>query len=270
MTDLQVVHCFAKHFWGSTTEMPCPHCGTIDTHYWRVKEKRWKCKCCDKTFSVTSGTVLADHKLPLRKILKVLCVWMNSASGVAAAKLQGDWKMAYGSTFSLLHKARESMSRGFNTGIVCGTHEMDGLDLLGRNHEAKRGKPQVVKPTGKKEFPPHLLKKKETDADFVGPRKPEKFDKTAKQPAGRRIMLSLCQRGVSKGMGSIATFVGIARTETTVAVTTHAHHHASAESHLMSDEDPALRSICGALLQARHREPQRDLQQAGWHQQQPG
>lgn len=239
MTDLQVVHRFAEHFWGSTTEMPCPHCGTIDSHYWRRTELRWKCKSCDKTFSVTSGTVLADHKMPLRRILGILLVWMNAASGVAAAKMQGDYKLAYGSIFSLFHKAREAMSRGFNTGIVSGTHEMDGLDLLGRDHEAKRGKPQVVKSTGKKEFPEHLKKKKETDPEFVGPPKPAKFDKKAKQTGARRIMLSLCQRGVSKGMGSIATFVGIARTETTVAVTTLAHQHASAESHMMSDEDAA-------------------------------
>jgi transposase-like protein len=236
LTELQVVYRFAEHFWGSTTEMPCPHCGTIDAHYWRRKELRWKCKSCDKTFSVTSGSVLADHKMPLRKILGSLLVWMNAASGVPAAKLQGDWKVSYGSIFSLLHKAREAMSRGFNTGFVSGTHEMDGLDLLGRNHEAKRGKPQVVKPKGKSELPEHLLKKKD---DKEAGETEIKAEKKARQPEARRIMLSLCQRGVSKGMGSIATFVGIARTETTVAVTTLAHQHASAESHMMSDEDPA-------------------------------
>jgi transposase-like protein len=247
LSDLQVVHHFAEHFWGSTTEMPCPHCGTIDTHYWRRKEMRWKCKSCDKTFSVTSATVLADHKMPLRKILKALCVWMNAASGVPAAKLQGDWRVAYGSIFTLLHKAREAMSRGFNTGIVSGTHEMDGLDLLGRNHELKRGKPQVVKNTGKKEIPAHLLKPQGVE---MGPPKPPKHDKKAKQPEDRRIMLSLCQRGVSKGLGSIATFVGITRTETTAAVTKHAHTHASAESHMMSDEDPAYAAF--ARHYARH------------------
>jgi transposase-like protein len=243
MTDLKVVHFFAENFWGSATEMPCPHCGTFDAHYWRRKELRWKCKCCDKTFSVTSGTVLADHKMPLRKILSGLLTWMNAPSGVAAAKLQGDLRVSYGSIFTLLHKAREAMSRGFNTGLVSGTHEMDGLDLLGRDHAAKRGKPQVVKPAGKSEFPAHLTKKKEAGGDFVGPEKPVKFDKKAKQHPDRRIMLTVCQRGVSKGMGSIATFVGISRTESAVAVTTLAHQHASAESHIMSDEDPSYASF---------------------------
>lgn len=243
MTELQAVEMLAEHFWGSDTQMPCPHCGTIDTHYWRRKELRWKCKCCDKTFSVTSGTLFADRKLPLRKILKIMVSWINGASGKPALQLMRDWRVAYGTVFTIAHKMREAQGRGHNTGIVCGVQEMDGLDLLGRDYKAKRGKPQAFKSTGKKEFPKHLLKNNELSADFVGPAKPPKFDKKAKQPEGRRILLVMRQRGVSKGMGGISTFIAVALSETTKAVTLLARRHASAESAMMSDEDPAYASF---------------------------
>lgn len=238
LTELQAVELLAKHFWGSDTEMPCPHCGTIDTHYWRRREMRWKCKCCDKTFSVTSGTPFAGHKLPLLKILKITLSWINGASGKPALQLMRDWRVAYGTAFTICHRLRESLVRGHNTGVVCGVHEMDGLDLLGRNHAAKRGKPQVVKSTGKKSFPKHLLKEEQL-AGFIGPPKPPKWDKKAHQDPDRRILLVMRLRGRSKGMGAVATFVAVAITESAKAVLTLARRHASAESAIMSDEDPS-------------------------------
>ncbi len=90
LSERDAVRFVAEAMWGSSKEMPCPHCGTIDTHYWRGHELRWKCKCCGKSFSVTSGTVLHDHKLPLRKILKIAYSWANGASGKPALQLRRD------------------------------------------------------------------------------------------------------------------------------------------------------------------------------------
>lgn len=184
LTELQAVHMLAEAFWGSTTTMPCPRCGTYDAHYWRRREMRWKCKCCARTFSVTSGTVFADRKLPLTKLLGILVSWINGAAGKPALQLMRDWRVAYGTAFTIGHKLREGITRGFNTGVLCGVYQMDGLDLLGRNSRNKRGKPQVRKPTAKNQFPEHLLKPEaEPEPELVGPLKPPKFDKKARQCA---------------------------------------------------------------------------------------
>lgn len=238
MTDRQAVMMLAESFWGSSTEMPCPLCGTIDTHYWRRKELRWKCKCCDKTFSVTSGTVFADRKLPLQKLLSMMVAWTNSASGLPAIQMMRDWRVAYGTAFTVCHKLREGISRGFNTGVLCGVMQMDGLDMLGRGSREKRGKPQVSKPTGKNKFPTHLLKP-EVAAELVDPEKPIKHDKKQKQHPDRRNLLVIRMKGVSKGLGAIATFVGVSITENSKTVAALAKKHASAESAVMSDEDPS-------------------------------
>lgn len=243
LTPLQVVQHFARLLWGSTTEIPCPHCGTVAKHYWYLKEMRWKCKACGKRFSVTSGTVLSGRKLPLVKILKIAYSWANGSSGKPALQLRRDWNVSYPTVFTLIHKLREGLSRGHNTGILCGVHEMDGMDVNGRRYHEKRNKPLGGKPKSKPSIPAHLLKPKAGDDEQVGPPLPPKFGKTAKQPADRRLLLVLRQQGVSKGKGAVATRVAVACAETTSTVTTMAKQYASAESIIMTDEDPAYASF---------------------------
>lgn len=241
LTPREAVMFVAELRWGSTKEMPCAHCGTIDTHYWSAKEMRWKCKCCGKRFSVTSGTVYADHKLPLTKILKMVYAWANGASGKPALQLRRDWRVSYLTAFTMLHKLREGLLRGFNTGVLCGVQEMDGMDANGRRYREKRNRPQGGGGAPKPAIPTALLKPKvdQTTGEIMGPPVPPKFGKAAKQPADRRLVLVIRQRGVSKGSGAVATRVAIALTESSKTVIGMATKFASAESKIRSDEDPA-------------------------------
>lgn len=239
MSPRDAVMFLANIVWGSVKEMPCPHCGTIDEHYWSFKELRWKCACCGKRFSVTSGTVLADRKLSLVKILKIAFSWANGASGKPALQLRRDWNVSYPTVFTLIHKLREGLVRGHNTGILCGVQEMDGMDANGRRYREKRNRPQGSRPTGKPSIPAHLLKPTEPAAELVGPPLPPKFGKTAKQPVDRRLILVMRQRGVCKGKGAIATRIAVALSESSKTVTAMATQLASVESVIVSDEDPA-------------------------------
>lgn len=236
MSALDAVRFLAETIWGSFTEMPCTHCGTIDKHYWSAKEMRWKCKCCGKRFSVTSGTVLADRKLPLTQILRIVFSWGNGASGVPALQLRRDWNVSYPTVFTLLQKMREGLLRGFHTGVLCGTVEMDGMDVNGRRYREKRNKPQGGGKKSAPTIPAHLLKPPE---DQVGPPAPPKWGKAARQHPDRRIMICARQRGIAKGLGASATKVAIAVTESAKTVTTVAQQSISAESYLMTDEDPS-------------------------------
>ncbi|MGB9109846.1 MAG: IS1595 family transposase [Telluria sp.] len=237
MSPLETVRYFATVIWGSHKEMPCPHCGTIDEHYWSFKELRWKCACCGKRFSVTSGTVFANRKLPLLKILKIAYSWANGASGKPALQLRRDWNISYPTAFTLVHKLREGLMRGHNTGMLCGVQEMDGMDVNGRRYKEKRNKPQGgARPAGKPAIPAELLKPTE---DFVGPPTPPKWGKAAKQNVERRLLIVMRQRGVTKGKGASVTRIGIAVTECAETVTSMATTYASTESIVMSDEDPS-------------------------------
>lgn len=255
-TPRETVEFVAEARWGSTEEMPCPHCGTVDTHYPRRRELRWKCKGCGATFSVSSGTVLADHKVALTELLNSAFVWSCPASGVPALTVQKQRGETYPVVYTVLQKLREGLSRGFNVGIFAGIEEFDGMDINGRRHHEKRNKPQGGKSSGVPKIPESLLKdagqealspadkeKAEGGKEFVGPPKPPKYGKAASQPTDRRIMLVMRQRGAAKGKGAAVTRVGMAITESTETVTALAAKFSSAESAVVTDEDNSYGSF---------------------------
>lgn len=244
LTERQAIFLLAEASWGSTTQMPCPHCGTFDAHYWSTEQLRWKCKGCGKRFSVTSGTVLAEHKLPLKRILQIALSWANGASGMPALQLRRDWGVAYNTVFTLLHKLREGLVRGFNVGLLVGTHEMDGMDVNGRRYREKRNKP-LGSPKGGAPKIPDFLKKPAPGEEPVGPPKPPKLGKAAKQPIDRRLVIAMVQRGVVAGLGSAATRIGVAITESRKSVGALADRHASVESAMMTDEDTSYSHFDG-------------------------
>ncbi|MFA6313639.1 MAG: IS1595 family transposase [Sterolibacterium sp.] len=188
---------------------------------------------------MTSGTVFAGHKLPLTKLLSIIFSWANGSSGMPALQLRREWKVAYATVFTLIQKVREGLTRGFNTGVLCGVQEMDGMDVNGRRYKEKRNRPQGGWAKDKPTIPPQLLKSKKSEPPFVGPPVPPKFGKTAKQPPDRRIMLVLRLRGRTEGKGACATRVSVALAESSSTVTQMATRFASAESKFQTDEDPS-------------------------------
>lgn len=243
MTEERAVMFFAEVTWGSTKEMCCPHCNTFDTHYFYRRELRWKCKCCDKKFSVTSGTVFADRKLPVKKILRIDFLWSNTTSGSPALQIRRNVRAGYQAIYTVLHKLREGLIRGFNTGALAGSVEMDGMDTNGYRYREKRNRPQGGGGAPKPKLPAFLLKPPvdpETGEILVaGPPKPIKHGKAAAQPLDRRLLLTMRQRGVAKGRGAVKTRIAIAMTECRDTVTTFAQHRISADSVVFTDEDPA-------------------------------
>lgn len=166
--------------------------------------------------------------------------------------LRRDWRVAYATAFNLAHKLREGLMRGFNTGILCGVVERDGADMNGRCYREKRNRPQAGGAAGKPRISEHLLKPKVDPAtgEIMGPPKTPKFDKTSRQPEPRRLLLVMRQRGQTQCKGAVATRVAIALRETAHTVVSTARRSASAESRMMSDEDPSYAAF--AKLFASH------------------
>lgn len=239
-TKRECVTYLAVARWGSADVMPCPHCGTTTKHYFRPLELRWKCKGCDSTFSVTSGTVYADRKMPLQRFIATLLGWANGSAGKPALQLRRDTKSSYNATFSLLHKAREGLARMNNVGVLCGVQEGDGMDALGKDYKGKRNQPQV-RSQPKPQIPAHLLKP--ADGEPVGPPAPFKAQKRARMPEGRRLCLTFRQRGVVKGKGAVRTRVVTALQESAMTVSKFARQFLSTSSHLVTDEDPSYAKL---------------------------
>jgi transposase-like protein len=113
MTDQEAEIAFRKLRWPDTEGAPvCPHCGGLDAYDCRRANgaPRFECRACGKDFSVTSGTLFASHKLPLKSYLAAIAIFCNEVKGKSALAMSRDLGLSYKTAFVLLHKLREAMA----------------------------------------------------------------------------------------------------------------------------------------------------------------
>ena len=99
--------------WAETKgEAVCPHCGGLDAYESRRPNGslRFRCKACAKDFTVTSGTLFASHKLPLRAYLAAIAIFCNEVKGKSMLAMSRDLGLSYKAAFVLCHKMREAMA----------------------------------------------------------------------------------------------------------------------------------------------------------------
>lgn len=126
LTDKEARATFQAIRWHDNRGEPyCPHCGCLGLYFCRSRGL-WKCKGCFKQFSVTSGTIFAHHKLPIRDYLLAIAIFCNGAKGISALQLSRDLDVQYKTAFVLAHKLREAMGADLGGGKVKGKVEVDG------------------------------------------------------------------------------------------------------------------------------------------------
>jgi transposase-like protein len=131
-SDEKAEETFALIRWPETKGAPvCPHCGGVDAYDCRRPNgaPRYRCRACGKDFSLTSGTLFASHKLPLRVYLAAIAIFCNEVKGKSALAISRDLGLAYKSAFVLLHKLREAMAGELKDRMIGGdgkTAEVDG------------------------------------------------------------------------------------------------------------------------------------------------
>jgi transposase-like protein len=164
MTEKEAEATFAAIRWADSDGKPfCPHCGCVTVYECRRPNgaPRWRCKGCRKDFTLTSGTLFAFHKLPLRTYLLAIVIFCNEVKGKSALALSRDLDVQYKTAFVLSHKMREAMAADYKGSRIGGegkTVEIDGAYFGGyikpSNHVENRrdrrlfknqnGKRQVV------------------------------------------------------------------------------------------------------------------------------
>ena len=146
---------FATIRWAENDGKPfCPHCGCVTVYECRRPNgaSRWRCKACRKDFSVTSGTLFAFHKMPLRNYLLAIVIFCNEVKGKSALALSRDLDVQYKTAFVLAHKLREAMAseiKGLHVGGVGKVAEIDGGYFGGyikpSNHVENRRDRRLIK-----------------------------------------------------------------------------------------------------------------------------
>ena len=153
MTDQEAEAAFRSIRWTDGKPV-CPHCECATVYDCRKASgaPRWRCKACRKDFSVTSGTLFASHKMPLRSYLAATAIFVNEVKGKSALALSRDLDCQYKTAFVLAHKLREAMAselKGLRLGGDGETVEVDGGYFGGyikpANHKENRRDRRLAK-----------------------------------------------------------------------------------------------------------------------------
>ncbi|CAH2605727.1 transposase (plasmid) [Rhodovastum atsumiense] len=132
MSESGVVNVFLRLRWPETDGKPvCPGCGCMVCYACpRSPDRpRWRCKACHADFSITSGTLFAHHKLPLRTYLLSVVAFCNEVKGKSMLALSRELDVQYKTAFVLAHKMREAMASGTKAVRIGGAGrevELDG------------------------------------------------------------------------------------------------------------------------------------------------
>ena len=112
----------------------CPRCECTAVYSYRTR-RIWKCKACNHQFSVTSGTIFASRKLPIRDYLAAVAIFVNAVKGISALQLGRDLDVQYKTAFVMAHKIREAIGAGRDGIVLTGTVEIDGAYFGGKSKE---------------------------------------------------------------------------------------------------------------------------------------
>jgi transposase-like protein len=206
--------------WGVDGKQVCPSCGVINKHYYVRVRGQWRCKDCGHTFSVTSGTKFADHKLSLKTLVRALLLYVTSVKGISASQLARTLGLAYQTAFTLLHKLREGLMAGRDTTPLKGHAQLDGGHFSGRTRKPRKKKKATAPP---------LRTKSPSTANPLHP--------------NRRIIMVLREVSPERGQGATRTIVSVTMGENELNAVDLAKRYIARDTEVMTDEHEAYSSF---------------------------
>ena len=215
--------------YGDYSHVICPHCGSIDRHYFRKNRKQWRCKDCDGYFSLTTATPFEDHKLPFQKILFGIMLFISSANGIAAHRLARDMDVSVKTAHAFRGKIRESLY-----GIRC-QEKLSGVIHIDGGHFGGRPRHGRVRRKSKEDVQAHVEAKIMNRKQRHKGRSKDNF----RRLQNRRIVMTIRELFPEEGKGACKTITAICMAENASYALDLAEHFIEPGSTVMSDENPA-------------------------------
>lgn len=163
----------------------CPYCQSRAVYQMRKrgteereKNHRWRCKQCNTMFSVRTGTVMEETRLPLR--VWCLAMWRACASkkGVSALQISREANISYKSALFLMHRVRYAMDNAPDAPPpMTGDIEVDETYVGGKPRKRNKEKNQGMYHTRKASVVAMVQRSGEVRGDGVG------FRSTCRNPS---------------------------------------------------------------------------------------
>jgi transposase-like protein len=109
---------FEQNRWNG--EVMCPHCGSASVAAIKsMKPMPYRCRDCRQHFSVRTGTVLAESRLPLHKWLMAIYMMTTARKGIPSTQMARELGITQKSAWFLAQRIRE-------TWLANSGNDMDG------------------------------------------------------------------------------------------------------------------------------------------------
>jgi transposase-like protein len=122
--------------------MYCPHCGHTEIYTFK-DGKRYRCAKCKQDFTIKTGTVFGESKLPLRKWFMAIYLLSTTSKGISSVQLAKHVGVTQKTGWFMDHRIRKAMKQ--NSGQLFGRIEADETFIggLSKNMHAKQRKAAI-------------------------------------------------------------------------------------------------------------------------------
>src|SRR5438067_3042820 len=134
-SETAAVEFLEQQRWGDAPA--CPRCGVADVYRMtaadgaRNKDYRWRCRGCKQMFTVRTGTIFEESRLPLRVWVYAFWKACSSKKGISALQLSREMEITHKSALFVLRRIRHGPGSE-NAPKLTGTIEADETYVGGR------------------------------------------------------------------------------------------------------------------------------------------
>jgi transposase-like protein len=122
--------------WGESPT--CPYCGAakIARHRELVRDDRWQCSICHKSFAVTVGTIFHNTHVDLQRWFLLISLMLSAKKGLSAMQAARDLEMRRPTVWSMMHRVRAALKDDGR--LLAGIVEMDEAYIGGKPRKRNR------------------------------------------------------------------------------------------------------------------------------------
>ena len=135
-SEQQAVEFLEQQRWSDAPA--CPRCGDANVYKMmsgeqRNKDYRWRCNGCKKMFTVRTGTIFEETRLPLRVWVYAFWKACSSKKGISALQLSREMEITHKSALFVLRRIRHGLGHQQNNDPkLSGTVEADETYVGGK------------------------------------------------------------------------------------------------------------------------------------------